>query len=127
MPVRRKETGSPAWKRLAAGCCATQGSFPKLREGTRRLYRARVEGFNQVRAFLEEFRDGRLQVLKVEAARAEEARWRPNALTRRPEIDIDASPETVFEPPPVDVKTPTRRGREGPESRRNTYRCGWYG
>jgi hypothetical protein len=30
-------------------------------------------------------------------------------------------------PPPVDVKTPTRRGREGPESRRNTYRCGWYG
>ena len=29
--------------------------------------------------------------------------------------------------PSVDVKTPTRRGREGRESRRNTYRCGWYG
>ena len=35
-------------------------------EGTRRLYRTRPEGFREVRAFLEEFWDGRLQTLKVE-------------------------------------------------------------
>ena len=27
----------------------------------------------------------------------------------------------------IKLKTSTRRGREGRESRRNTYRCGWYG
>jgi hypothetical protein len=48
---------------------------------------------------------------------------------------LPSSTRVVAEPPgkveswplPVEIKTPTRRGREGRESRRNTYRCGWYG
>ena len=42
------------------------------RNGTRRLYRARPEGFTEVRAFLEEFWDERLEALKREAEREEE-------------------------------------------------------
>jgi DNA-binding transcriptional ArsR family regulator len=44
------------------------------REGTRRLYRTRVEGLEEVRSFLGEFWDDRLQVLKAEAERDERAR-----------------------------------------------------
>ena len=29
--------------------------------------------------------------------------------------------------PPADIRTSSRRGREGRERRRNRYRCGWYG
>jgi hypothetical protein len=41
------------------------------RNGTKRLYRARPEGLNEVKAFLEEFWDERLDVLKREAEREE--------------------------------------------------------
>ena len=37
------------------------------RNGTRRLYRARPEGLGELKAFLEEFWDERLQALKREA------------------------------------------------------------
>jgi len=37
------------------------------REGTRRLYRARPEGLAELRAFVEDFWDGRLDALKREA------------------------------------------------------------
>lgn len=43
------------------------------REGTRRLYRARPEGLEEVHAFLEEFWDDRLRRLKA-VAEAEEGR-----------------------------------------------------
>ena len=41
------------------------------RNGTRRLYRARPEGLADLRAFLEEFWDVRLEALKREAEREE--------------------------------------------------------
>ena len=41
------------------------------RNGTRRLYRARPEGLAELRAFLEEFWDARLEALKREAEREE--------------------------------------------------------
>src|SRR5207244_8700747 len=41
------------------------------REGTRRLYRARPEGLMELRAFLEEFWDDRLALLKQAAEREE--------------------------------------------------------
>jgi hypothetical protein len=44
------------------------------REGTRRLYRARVEGLREVREFVEEFWESRLSVLKVEAEREQRRR-----------------------------------------------------
>lgn len=44
------------------------------REGTKRLYRTRVEGFGEVRAFVEEFWDSRLRTLKVEAEREQRKR-----------------------------------------------------
>ncbi len=43
------------------------GLLHERREGTRRLYRTRLEGFAEVRTFIEEFWDSRLQTLKVEA------------------------------------------------------------
>jgi DNA-binding transcriptional ArsR family regulator len=43
------------------------GLLHERREGTRRLYRTRIEGFTEVRAFFAEFWDDRLQVLKAEA------------------------------------------------------------
>jgi DNA-binding transcriptional ArsR family regulator len=43
------------------------------RQGTRRLYQARLEGLAELRGFLEEFWDDRLQFLK-QAAEAEERR-----------------------------------------------------
>ncbi len=45
------------------------GLLHERREGTRRLYRARVEGLAEVRTFIEEFWDSRPQTLKVEAER----------------------------------------------------------
>jgi DNA-binding transcriptional ArsR family regulator len=45
------------------------GLLDERREGTRRLYRARPEGFATLRAFLEEFWDDRLDALRVEAER----------------------------------------------------------
>jgi DNA-binding transcriptional ArsR family regulator len=47
------------------------GLVSERRNGTRRLYRARPEGLAQLKAFLEEFWDERLDALKLEAEREE--------------------------------------------------------
>src|SRR6187399_3701401 len=47
------------------------GLVDERRNGTRRLYRVRPEGMAEVRAFLEEFWDVRLDALKREAEREE--------------------------------------------------------
>ena len=47
------------------------GLLSERRNGTRRLYRARPEGLEELRAFLEEFWDERLEALKTEAETAE--------------------------------------------------------
>ena len=50
------------------------GLVDERRNGTRRLYRARPEGLAELRAFLEEFWDARLEALKREAEREERER-----------------------------------------------------
>lgn len=45
------------------------GLLSERRVGTQRLYRTQVEGFREVRAFVEDFWDARLETLKVEAER----------------------------------------------------------
>src|SRR5258705_7699181 len=45
------------------------GLVTERRDGTRRLYRARPEGFDDVRAFLDEFWDNKLERLKREVER----------------------------------------------------------
>ena len=50
------------------------GLVDERRNGTRRLYRARPEGLAELRAFLEEFWDVRLEALKREAEREERER-----------------------------------------------------
>src|SRR5260221_14677958 len=47
------------------------GLVTERRHGTRRLYRARPEGLAELKAFLEEFWDERLESLKREAERKE--------------------------------------------------------
>src|SRR3954465_1415863 len=47
------------------------GLVDERRNGTRRLYRARPQGLADLRAFLEEFWDVRLEALKREAEREE--------------------------------------------------------
>ena len=47
------------------------GLVDERRNGTRRLYRARPEGLAELKAFLEEFWDDRLDALKREAEREE--------------------------------------------------------
>ena len=47
------------------------GLVDERRNGTRRLYRVRPEGMAELRAFLEEFWDTRLDALKREAEREE--------------------------------------------------------
>jgi DNA-binding transcriptional ArsR family regulator len=47
------------------------GLVDERRNGTRRLYRARPEGLAELRAFLEEFWDTRLDALQREAEREE--------------------------------------------------------
>jgi len=47
------------------------GLVTERRNGTRRLYRARPAGLAQLRAFLEEFWDERLEALKREAEQEE--------------------------------------------------------
>ena len=51
------------------------GLLAERREGTKRLYRARVEGLADVREFIETFWDGRLERLRL-AAGLEEGRRR---------------------------------------------------
>jgi len=47
------------------------GLVSERRDGTRRLYRARAEGLEELRKFLEDFWDERLARLKAEAERKE--------------------------------------------------------
>ena len=47
------------------------GLVSERRNGTKRLYRARPEGLAQLKAFLEEFWDQRLDALKAEAEKEE--------------------------------------------------------
>jgi DNA-binding transcriptional ArsR family regulator len=47
------------------------GLVDERRNGTRRLYRARPEGLVELKAFLDEFWDERLEALKREAEREE--------------------------------------------------------
>lgn len=48
------------------------GLIVERRDGTRRLYRARPEGFGALQAFLAEFWDDRLEVLRHEAEKEEQ-------------------------------------------------------
>lgn len=50
------------------------GLVSERRHGAQRLYKARVEGMEDVRAFFEEFWDDRLELLKREAEREERTR-----------------------------------------------------
>ena len=50
------------------------GLVDERRNGTRRLYRARPEGLAELREFLETFWDTRLEALKREAEREENAK-----------------------------------------------------
>jgi DNA-binding transcriptional ArsR family regulator len=59
---------------------ATAGLVTVRRKGTQRLYRARPEGFAELRSFIEGFWDEHLQLLKQEAE-AEERRSRASDLT----------------------------------------------
>jgi len=52
------------------------GLVSERRNGTRRLYRARPEGLDGLKAFLDEFWDERLDALKREAERKEAQRGR---------------------------------------------------
>ena len=52
------------------------GLLVERRDGTRRLYRARPDGLNALREFLDEFWEARLDTLKVEAEREERERSR---------------------------------------------------
>ena len=59
---------------------ATAGLVSMRRKGTQRLYRARPEGFGELRGYIEGFWDEHLQLLKHEAE-AEERRSRASDLT----------------------------------------------
>jgi DNA-binding transcriptional ArsR family regulator len=59
------------------------GLLVERREGTRRLYRTRPEGLGELRAFLEEFWDTRLEALRQEAE--QEQRSRDHERSERPE------------------------------------------
>jgi DNA-binding transcriptional ArsR family regulator len=50
------------------------GLLSERRNGTRRLYRARPQGLAELRTFLEEFWDERLEALKIEAEQEERKR-----------------------------------------------------
>ena|SRR5690242_6671205 len=51
------------------GVLKSAGLISERREGTRRYYRARPEGLADVRAFLDEFWDDKLEALKQEVER----------------------------------------------------------
>jgi DNA-binding transcriptional ArsR family regulator len=53
------------------GVLKQAGLLIERREGTKRLYRARPEGLDDLRAFLDEFWSDRLDVLRREAEREE--------------------------------------------------------
>jgi DNA-binding transcriptional ArsR family regulator len=53
------------------GVLKEAGLVTERREGTRRLYRTRPEGLRELRSFLDEFWDDRLEALKRAAEREE--------------------------------------------------------
>ncbi len=61
------------------GVLVSAGLLTLRREGTRRLYRARREGLEELRAYLNEFWDERLELLAREAEAEEERRIRDDA------------------------------------------------
>src|SRR6516165_304458 len=56
------------------GVLKEAGLVSERRNGTRRLYRVRPEGLVELKAFLEEFWDERLEALKREAEREERSK-----------------------------------------------------
>ena len=50
------------------------GLVSERRDGTRRIYRVRPEGLNELRAFLDDFWSGRLEKLKREVESEEKSR-----------------------------------------------------
>jgi DNA-binding transcriptional ArsR family regulator len=58
------------------------GLVSERREGTRRLYRARPEGLDELRSFLDGFWEGHLERLKI-AAEQEERRGRAGRVGKR--------------------------------------------
>ena len=56
------------------GVLKEAGLVSERRNGTRRLYRARPQGLVELKAFLEEFWDERLEALKREAEREERSK-----------------------------------------------------
>ncbi len=50
------------------------GLVSERRDGTRRLYRIRAEGFRDLKAYVEQFWDARLETLRVEAEREQRSR-----------------------------------------------------
>ena len=59
------------------------GLLSERRDGTKRIYRLRPEGFEDVRAFLEQMWGERLQVLKAEAEAEEKGRHGAGPTSRR--------------------------------------------
>jgi DNA-binding transcriptional ArsR family regulator len=59
------------------------GLLVERRDGTRRLYRTRPEGLGELRSFLDEFWDTRLEALRQEAE--QEQRSRDHEQSERPE------------------------------------------
>jgi DNA-binding transcriptional ArsR family regulator len=60
------------------GVLKEAGLVSERRNGTRRLYRARPEGLVELKTFLEEFWDARLEALRQEAEREEERQHESN-------------------------------------------------
>jgi len=60
------------------GVLKEAGLVSERRNGTRRLYRARPEGLAELKTFLDEFWDARLEALKQEAEREEETKHEGN-------------------------------------------------
>ena len=74
------------------------GLVDERRNGTRRLYRARPEGLEPIREFLEQFWDERLEALKRGQNSRKGRRMEASTETAvRREIQIAARPETVWE------------------------------
>ena len=60
------------------GVLKEAGLVSERRNGTRRLYRARPEGLVELKTFLEEFWEARLDALRQEAEREEERKHEGN-------------------------------------------------
>ncbi len=56
----------------------TAGLITERRVGTKRLYRARIEGLEELRAFLNDFWEGRLQLLARAAENKERGKQHDN-------------------------------------------------